>query len=140
MYSNEKLLGTMLAYPAYDREVLSLFIGRLISLFPRQQKIGTNFINFAKRLSAKLGCEGRIHLHAESIGGKTEQPHVFYRKLNFTSEDRKLLKKLDWKMLIGKKLPLSFKAMDMYLPAEKQAPENIYRRLYLWLEKHKKLT
>ena len=132
MYSKEKYLGYMSAYPAIDKNGPHLFIQYLVAVTPRKQKVGTDFVSFAKELSQQFGCPGHIEVKASHLGGKSEVSHIFWRKMGFSSEDRKQLRKLDRKMLFSKELPFTFKPMDMYLPTEKIPPENIFRRLYLW--------
>ncbi len=56
------------------------------------KKVGTDFIKFAKNLSVKNGCEGRICLAAAN---SRRPPHIFYRKMGFDCQDSRKMEILD---------------------------------------------
>ena len=71
----------------------SLYLNKLEAL-KKGEKVGTDFINFARHLSKKEGAGGRIHLIAYNSNDITKPPQKFYRKLGFTctrAEDNKII-------------------------------------------------
>lgn len=45
----------------------------------RSRGYGKAFLNFAKIMSKKTGCEGRLHLNAGEINPLAGPPHLFYK-------------------------------------------------------------
>ena len=71
----------------------SLYLNKLEAL-KKGEKVGTDFINFARHLSKKEGAGGRIHLIAYNSNDIKNPPQKFYRKLGFTctrAEDNKII-------------------------------------------------
>ena len=54
--------------------------------------VGSDFIKFAKNLSVKNGCEGRVCLVAAN---SKRPPHIFYRKMGFDCQDTEKMELLD---------------------------------------------
>lgn len=54
--------------------------------------VGSDFIKFAKKLSIKNGCEGRICLVSAN---SKRPPHIFYRKMGFDCQDTEKMDLLD---------------------------------------------
>ncbi len=114
---NSKYAGFMIARPIQGNGEDALFVDLLVV---QQQRvgIGTKFIEFAKNLSKKLGCEGRILLEADkTVYDPHNPPHIFYRKNGFTCDDKKMLKKIDKCIKRNKQLNyLKTPSLVMYYP------------------------
>ena len=117
--NNSRYAGLMLARPVKDGGKDVLFIYLLIAC-QKRVGIGTKFIEFAKNLSKKLGCEGRIVLEADKTTFDPHNPpHIFYRKNGFTSDNKKMIKVIDKYIKEGKQL--SYKCtppLKMYYPEQ----------------------
>lgn len=78
-----------------EQPIKSLYINDLnVCGFTRRNNVGTDFVNFAKILSRKKNCEGRLHLLAYNYDNPGKAPHKFWRKLGFASvypEENKIL-------------------------------------------------
>lgn len=61
----------------------------------KHKGLGKAMIEFAKNYSKQKGCNGYIVLRADSTIDKKQVPHIFYRKQNFTTLDKKIDKKID---------------------------------------------
>ncbi len=76
----------------------TLYIANLKSYYPenKELRVGTSLINFAKKLSKKMGHKGKLNVFAYNteLGGK--QPHKFYRKQGFTTNNKHLDDILDF--------------------------------------------
>lgn len=83
----------------------------------RKQGVGTVLIDFAKKLSAQMGCNGYIFLKADPFITPNSAPHIFYRKCGFSTLDEKFDSKID--KYIKKNKDASWKDMPaklMYYP------------------------
>lgn len=98
--------------------VKSLSIVKLKS-FVRNEGVGTDLLNFAKRLSVEKGCEGRIHLVSSDCYDKENPPHVFYRKFGFTSHETEKLRDIDSQIATGTPEYFIFEDLGMFYPPEK---------------------
>lgn len=116
-----ELLGHMqaniLPYP-YEKGVKSLYLNKL-EAYKKREKVGTDFINFAKILSKKEGGEGRIHLIAYNAEKISEPPHKFYRKLGFVCPDAEETKLIDEAIKNDEEIPIrmlygSFMYLEKY--------------------------
>lgn len=76
-------------YPMKDYD--TFFIHRL-NADTYGMKVGSDFIKFAKQLSLKKGCEGRVCLVSAN---SKRPPHIFYRKMGFDCQDSEKMKILD---------------------------------------------
>ena len=96
-----------------------LFINPLLIFNQRRQGYGTKFLNFAKNLSEKLGCGGRLGVKASTLEFDPHNPpHIFYRKFGFTSNDKKMIKEIDKHIRKGKQLDYrTTSPLMMYYPA-----------------------
>lgn len=118
---SNSIVGRMIAHPIRRRfeEENTLFIRSLIISKPRKG-FGTKFLDFATHLSKEKGLGGRLGLFAATTDADPfNPPHIFYRKYGFTTDDKKLLKKID--RYIRLKKQLSYKTTPtryMYYPAE----------------------
>ena len=82
--------------------------------------LGTTIIDFAKNYSEQIGCNGYIVLKAVSHFSKDSSPHIFYRKLGFTSLDENFDKNLDSFIKNKQKAnPDIFPEKLMFYPEEK---------------------
>jgi hypothetical protein len=74
-------------------------------------------LNFAKRFSEEIGCEGRFHLRADPQFTMSEVPHIFYRKCDMSCKSEVENKKLDEFIRTGRRATIKdFKATVMYYP------------------------
>jgi hypothetical protein len=73
----------------------ALFIDSLY-IDKRKKGYGSIFLDFAKKLSKKEH-NGTVFLNANSLflGASSAEPHAFYRKNDFTTDDKETLKKID---------------------------------------------
>lgn len=77
--------------------IKSLYINDLwIVPFFRRKNFGSEFVKFAKNLSYKEGCKGRLYLLAYNYDNPYQAPHKFWRKLGFSSASEKENKILDF--------------------------------------------
>lgn len=89
--------------------------------------LGSSMIEFAKNYSKRIGCNGYLVLKADSTLDKKEVPHIFYRKMGFTTFDKKIDKKLD-SFIKSKTSATSkdFSSQLMFYPMKKK--KNIIRQ------------
>lgn len=78
--------------PDYEGPILA--IDYLKSNIPNKG-LGRAIINFAQKLSAEMGCQGYMVLKADSTFDKEKIPHIFYKKLGFSTFDKKIDKQMD---------------------------------------------
>ncbi len=91
--------------------------------------MGTKMLNFAKNLSKRLYCEGRIHLLADNSMDIKRVPHPFYYKNGLRAKDAKVNKRLARFIKQGARCTyLDFDAVKMYYPPLK----NSQGRLTFW--------
>ena len=108
-----------------DYEGTSLAIDYLAS-YPMKKGVGTTMINFAKTLSKKWGCNGYILLKADNSIFPSAVPHLFYRKMGFTTLNKKTDKKIDKFIKKGvSATKKDFRTDLMFFPQPKQ-------KLTLW--------
>lgn len=114
-----KVIGRMIAYPTINHD---LYISELTILRNKREGFGTKFLDFAKLLRDELGCEGKVVLDASTTPYDPHNPpHIFYRKNGFTSDDKKMLKKIDKYIKKGKQLDYkTTPAIRMYYPPDTQ--------------------
>lgn len=100
----------------------------------RRKGYGTEAINFAKKLSELEGCDGRVILTADITPLETEiAPHPFYRKNNFTCNNKILLKKIDEFIKKGEEMPFNeAKATYMFYIPKK---ENFFDKIKKYFKK-----
>lgn len=112
-----KVIGRMIAYPTINHD---LYISELTILRNKREGFGTKFLDFAKLLRDELGCEGKVVLDASTTPYDPHNPpHIFYRKNGFTSDDKKMLKKIDKYIKKGKQLDYqSTPVTRMYYPPD----------------------
>ena len=104
-------------YPSLE-SYKSFFI-RILNVKSKREGYGSSFIKLAYNESRQNGGGGKIHLVASSCFDPEASPHVFYRKLGFTSRYSELLKTID--NAIKNKKNLSHEDIintPMYLPDE----------------------
>ena len=114
-------VGEMVAFPVRENNQKFLWIDFLAIYNANRLGFGTKFLNFAKNLSKKSGCEGNMKLEA----GTTQydlyrEPHQFYRKYGFGSDDKKTLRKVDRANQYNKQLKYKdVPKTEMYYPETK---------------------
>lgn len=94
----------------------------------RRKGYGTEALNFAKNLSKKEGCGGRLILTADITPFEMNiAPHPFYRKNGFTCNDKILLRKID--KFVKEKKEMSYKdaktAIMFYIPKKENFLDKI---------------
>ncbi len=97
----------------------------------KRQGYGKKFINLAKKESQKYGCEGRVHLLASQAYSPKNPPHLFYRKIGFTSRFTKKVKYFD--QCIKKGVQVDWQEafnLPMYLP-EYEPPKVSKIKVYM---------
>jgi len=89
-----KYLGKIRFSPKQD----TLYISTLKSQLPehKEARVGTSLINFAKKMSKKLGLKGNLDVVAYNSEYKGTDPHKFYRKMGFTTNKKELDEMLDF--------------------------------------------
>ncbi|MBR5555357.1 GNAT family N-acetyltransferase [bacterium] len=103
---SNRIVGRMIAHPFCSRfgEENTLFIRSLI-ISQQRKGFGTKFLDFATHLSKEKGLGGRLELLAATTNADPlNPPHIFYRKYGFTTDDKKLLKKIDRYIRLKKQL------------------------------------
>ena len=115
-----RTVGEMIAYPKTKNKKKFLWIQHLL-IFQKRSGFGTRFLNFAKNLSSEMGCNGDIRLKAAAtIYDSITPPHEFYRKAGFGSDNRKILRRIDWVIKHNIHLnPELAPAIEMYYPDNK---------------------
>lgn len=90
-----EFLGSMCAYPDNFKGKMALCIDSLY-MVKRGKSYGSSFLDFAKNLSRKE-YHGTVFLNASSILEEDSglEPHAFYRKNGFTTDNKKILEKID---------------------------------------------
>ncbi len=78
---------------------------------------GKAMIEFARNFSKKIGCNGYIHLDADTGLMPYRVPHIFYRKCGMSTANPYEDWCLDKYIVKGKKATYkNFKSMDMFFP------------------------
>ena len=97
----------------------------------KHQGYGTDFLNFSKEYSKKIGCEGRVLVDAAStVYDLDTPPHIFYRKNGFTSHEKDRIMKIDRYIKKNKQLPASTEALEMfYDPDYKEPKQSLLRKI-----------
>ena len=76
--------------------VKSLYINDLwIMPFARRNNAGAEFVKFAKYLSKKNNCEGRVYTLAYNYDNPGSPPHKFCRKMGFATTSKEENRILD---------------------------------------------
>lgn len=82
---------------------------------------GRKFIDFAKKESMKYGCKGRLNLLASRLYDPENPPHLFYRKMGFTSRFKGKIKYFDECIKNGCQIDwMESLNLPMYLPIKKE--------------------
>ena len=90
---DKKVLGRMIVHPNINRQ---LEIDELTIYTQKRQGYGTRFLDYAKKLSQEYGYGGNLVLNASTTPYDPHNPpHIFYRKYGFTSDNKKMIKKID---------------------------------------------
>ena len=119
--------GKLLAYMNTEKELItkdqmivpSLYVD-VIKSFYKNKGYGTQLMNYAKKLSDKLGCEGNIHLIASSEFDPKRAPHMFYRKFGMNTGNYLIDSKIDKFIRKNKKATREdFPSIEMYYPPVK---------------------
>lgn len=111
-------------YPITD-PYATFYIHNLQTTIQRQG-YGKKFIELAKSESKLYGCKGRISLVACRIFDPQNPPHIFYRKMGFTSQNEKMNKYLDHCIKHNKKMHWTMADnLDMYLPIEENVKKSV---------------
>lgn len=98
------------------RDIPSLNIWKLAST-NSGQGFGTALINFAKKFSKKIGCEGNIHLLADTSFSTGRVPHPFYIKMGMNCADKSINKKIQKFIAKNKNMmPKDVESVYMYYP------------------------
>ena len=87
----------------------------------RKLGVGKALIDFAKKFSKQMGCNGYIFLKADPFITPNSAPHIFYRKCGFSTLDEKFDTKID--KYIKKNQDASWRDMPaklMFYPPQKQ--------------------
>lgn len=118
---------TNVTRPDYKGPILAI---DYIKVTTPNNGLGTAIIKFARNLSMQMGCKGHLVLKADSSITKTRIPHIFYRKLGFSSLDKKTDRQMDKFIKRNKSAtPKDFPCLIMHFPAPKHNPSKI-RTLY----------
>lgn len=102
----------------YPKELMpkkSLYIAD-IQAKEREKGVGSYLINFALKVSKKLGCNKNIHLLSSDLYDTVKPPHIFYAKKGFFTPDKKLMSYIN-ESLTGKKYILP-EDIPMYYPTQ----------------------
>ncbi|MBR1425122.1 hypothetical protein IJ579_06125 [bacterium] len=113
----------------------SLYIDHLFSA--RFGKgFGTALLDFARTVSKKVGCEGRIHLCADGYFRPNAIPHVFYRRYGMNTGIEEIDKVLDKFVQKRKNARYTdFSIVEMYYPpVTYEKTETIYRKSRNYLD------
>lgn len=114
-------------YPSF--ESYDSFKIHFLLIKERGQGYGTKFINFAKNESKKYGGKGKVHLIASGCYTPDKPPHVFYRKLGFSSQYEEVIAKID--NAIKKHKPLSWhETVDIPMYLEEKS--NLTKKSSIW--------
>lgn len=108
--------GDFLGEMILDKRESEMFV-RWLDVKPehRRQGVGTKFLDFAKNISKSFGFEGRLRLMASVMASDIKNPpHIFYRKYGFTSDDKKMLSRID-KLIKKHKQLDTMKALPLYM-------------------------
>ena len=89
------LLGYMQTSDAFFKGTKALYIDGMY-MEERRQGYGSKFLDFVKNLSKKE-YQGTVFLDASSIleDDSGFEPHIFYRKNGFITDNKKILNKID---------------------------------------------
>ena len=84
---------------------------------------GSILLNFAKKYSKQSGCNGYISLKTDSSFTPNRIPHLFYRKHNFSSLNKKIDKKMDQFIRKNKDATYKdFRSIIMHYPPNPKPP------------------
>ncbi len=124
----KKLVGRMIAHPNINRQ---LEIDELTIFSRKRQGYGTKFLDFAKKLSRQYGYEGNMVLNASTTPYDPHNPpHIFYRKYGFTSDNKKMLKKIDKCIKKGRQLDYyTTPNLIMYYPDNHPAKLTVLQKI-----------
>ena len=88
-------LGSMQVLDSEFKGKNALYIDSLY-IDKRRKGFGSKFLDYAKILSKKE-YNGTVFLNANSLflGEFSTEPHILYRKNGFTTDDKKILNKID---------------------------------------------
>ena len=118
-----RIVGFMWALPTKFKGK-KFFEIPLLAINPqdRRQGFGKQLIDFAKIRSCQKGCGGRIVLTSDINTMESNiPPHIFYRKQDFTSDDKKFLNKIDSFIKEGREMTFrDSKTLIMYYEPKKE--------------------
>ena len=129
-------LGTLICHkselpirPNSDKSVLAI---DFLEVFQKDKGTGTKIIKFAQEHSINIGCNGYITLKADSTFTPQRIPHIFYRKLGFSTFDENLDKKMD-KYISKNKNATSkdFPCLLMHYPPKSNKPLTFAQKFIL---------
>lgn len=122
--------------PDYDGKT---FVIRGMATYPKGQGTGTAIVNFAKTLSKKWGCNGYISCQANTGENPNAVSHLFFRKMGFTTLNKKTDKKIDKFIKRGKVARYTdFQCDLMFSPQPKTKP-SFFEKLKNSILPHKPL-
>ena len=113
-----------------DYKGMSLAVD-FIETYTKNRGYGKALIEFAKRYSKETGCGGYVFLKAVHTFSPMKVPHLFYRKLGFTTLDSETDKLMDKFIKQNKTASAGdFSPMLMFYPKpETQEKDNIAEQL-----------
>lgn len=110
-------------------EIVSLLINQ------KREGFGRQFINFARKESYARNLNGNLYVIAGGLNDENgNAPHQFYRKLGFKSDNKKLLRRVDWSLFTRSQI----KNFDIYDLEFYSFPEE-NQSLPKWMIKLRKL-
>ena len=91
-----------------------MFIDELhIAKESRGKGFGTKFLDFARKLSKKMGYDGNLAVLAAPLEDSDFAPHIFYRKYGFTTKNKNVLEFIDYCIKNGLKMDKLFPPVYM---------------------------
>lgn len=91
---------------------------------------GSKIIKFAENYSKETGCNGYMVLKTDSTFTPERTPHTFYRKMGFTTRNRKIDRKLDRLLRKNKSAKFGdFHSMLMVYPALPQKEGGFFKKI-----------
>ena len=143
-YSNidKNKLGTLVCHkselkirPDYDGMVLAI---DFIETRNKNQGWGTRILEFAKKYSKQIGCNGFMTLKADGSYTPKRIPHIFYRKFGFSTLESNTDKELDRFIKKGENATIKdFPCLLMHFPAQDKKPTFLERILLQLLNRIK---
>ena len=125
---DKKVLGRMIVHPNINRQ---LEIDELTIYTQKRQGYGTRFLDYAKKLSLEYGYGGNLVLNASTTPYDPHNPpHIFYRKYGFTSDNKKMIKKIDRSIKKGRQLDAyTTSPLIMYYPDDSPKKTTVFEKI-----------